>query len=824
MTTVLCAAVLDAAAKGRHVGPRDLLELSARDGRPIAEALLERLLPDRRQRDRLTLLSLARDSAAAEALAEHLRLQGPDQLPANSATDYLEEQRWQRSTPPDEPLVADPAAHAPDRPARRAAPVSGDSRGWQEIHHFLRAHHAQRGERGRRTRCGTRSRPGTPRRWSPRWPRSSSRSATNRPPRTGWRVCGTRPPRPYRRRRPPGSGPTSGRGSRSARTTAGTWTSTRPSAASTACCTPCGTCPSRTPSRTPTCARRSARSWRTSRRATRPGTPSWARPPAAGPRRPGEAPFPSPVSEEACWSVDCSVVIPVSGGRSSGRPCWSSVCWSRWRPWWRSAPRAARPVRRAPQGRRRGLRGRHRGRLRRGTGRQEPHRGGGRGERAGAARLGVPVERTPIPYVRIALMMPFTADEHSAMTTAMIRRALAGSLAAQRQANRLGGPHYQLLLAPDGRNLDQWRPVVARLAELAADTRTPLVGVTGVPSSTSETRESVAALSGRRIPTVGPVITAATMNAPYFFKASPATTSSPAPSSSTWTASRGSTGVPGAGQPQRGRLLAEPAQRLREALRRGVRPVRPQLELHRHLRHRPGHPAAVHRRRAEDLQRQVRHRLLRRARPGPARVRRAAGAGGSCGRTARLRILKVGIGLEPTLTTDASGRWLDEARATIVDASSVDPAWWSGKSEPGKALGRFLDRFEEVRKQHELGAKPLDDGYAIMYHDAFTLLAGAVDRTYAEINEGGKQTPKVPSIPTKDDVYNTLIIPSVSGDSCTSCLVGAGDLRVRGAGRERPVGRLQAGAGRRVPRARRGAGALPVYRTYRGGSEGACPS
>lgn len=73
-------------------------------------------------------------------------------------------------------------------------------------------------------------------------------------------------------------------------------------------------------------------------------------------------------------------------------------------------------------------------------------------------------------------MMPFTADEHSAMTTDMIRRGLAGALTAQRQANSFGGPRYQLLLAPDGRNLDAWEPVVDRLAELSKDTSTPLVG------------------------------------------------------------------------------------------------------------------------------------------------------------------------------------------------------------------------------------------------------------------------------------------------------------------------------------------------------------
>lgn len=149
VTTVLCAAVLDATAKGAVVSPRDLLHLHAEDGRPVTEALLERLLPDRRQRDRLTLLSLARDSTAAEALADHLRLQGPDQLPANSATDYLEEQQWQRLTPPDQPLVTDPLLRTLlVHEARRTSRTADDGRGWQDIHRFLRMHHAQRGESG----------------------------------------------------------------------------------------------------------------------------------------------------------------------------------------------------------------------------------------------------------------------------------------------------------------------------------------------------------------------------------------------------------------------------------------------------------------------------------------------------------------------------------------------------------------------------------------------------------------------------------------------------------------------------------------------------
>lgn len=148
-TTVLCTAVLDATEKGVGVEPRGLLELTTKDGRAVTEVLLERLLPDRRQRDRLTLLSLARDSTAAEALAAQLRFQGPDQLPANSATDYLEDQQWQRLTSPDEPLVADMLLQTLlVHEARRTSRGVEDGRGWQEIHRFLRIHHAQRGESG----------------------------------------------------------------------------------------------------------------------------------------------------------------------------------------------------------------------------------------------------------------------------------------------------------------------------------------------------------------------------------------------------------------------------------------------------------------------------------------------------------------------------------------------------------------------------------------------------------------------------------------------------------------------------------------------------
>ncbi|NGO13871.1 hypothetical protein G5C60_41330 [Streptomyces sp. HC44] len=433
-----------------------------------------------------------------------------------------------------------------------------------------------------------------------------------------------------------------------------------------------------------------------------------------------------------------------------------------------------------------------------------------------------------IPYVRIALMMPFTSDEHSAMTTDMIRRGLAGALAAQLQANRSGGPDHQLLLAPDGRNLDQWEPVVKRLAELAEDTRTPLVGVTGIPSSTPETRDTIAALSEHSIPTIGPVITAADMNAPYFFKPSP---------NNEQFARALDLYLEKKPEKHNGFLVWDNreedvySQNLRKVFERHFGKEYDLADRQSNFTGSSGRNKGIPRRFTDAAEKICKEKsdtvfFAGRDQDLPDFLERLAQEG-TCGRTTTLRILKVGIGLEPTLTAEAPTRWLTEARATIVDASSVDPAWWKGEKKPATALGRFLDRFEELEKQHELGKKPLDDGYAVMYYDGFTLLSDAVDRTFTDINKAGELDPESMLIPMADDVYNTLIIPSAAGDTCTdTCLVGAaGTYGFEGRGKNdqwavcKPVPVVEHPPAPRTT----GQKALPLYRTYRNDSESACP-
>lgn len=148
-STVLCDAVVHAARHNRTVAPRDLLDLHTPQGRPVTQVLLEDLLPDRRQRDRLLVLCLARDSETAEALAEDLRLDGPEQLPANAAAQYLVERQWQRSVPTKGPLVESRLLQALlVHEARRTSPPSDDPHSWHEIHRFLHRYHVQRSATG----------------------------------------------------------------------------------------------------------------------------------------------------------------------------------------------------------------------------------------------------------------------------------------------------------------------------------------------------------------------------------------------------------------------------------------------------------------------------------------------------------------------------------------------------------------------------------------------------------------------------------------------------------------------------------------------------
>lgn len=142
--------------------------------------------------------------------------------------------------------------------------------------------------------------------------------------------------------------------------------------------------------------------------------------------------------------------------------------------------------------------------------------------------------KSRIPYVRIALLTPLTASDTSALPLDQIRTSLEGAFTAQCRANLCPGladagavgiqgttPLIQLLLANEGRNETHWQPVVAQLAALTGGEH-PLVAVAGMGISVPETQAAADALAKLRIPAIGAILTADDLNAENLFKVSPA--------------------------------------------------------------------------------------------------------------------------------------------------------------------------------------------------------------------------------------------------------------------------------------------------------------
>ncbi|WP_306318246.1 MULTISPECIES: ABC transporter substrate-binding protein [unclassified Streptomyces] len=433
--------------------------------------------------------------------------------------------------------------------------------------------------------------------------------------------------------------------------------------------------------------------------------------------------------------------------------------------------------------------------------------------------------QAPVPYARIALMMPFTADATSAMTHDTIRRGLAGALAAQQEANRAGGgPHYQLLLAPDGRGLDQWEDVVDRLDELAQDKKTPLIGVTGIPNSTAETRSAVADLSGRSIPTVGPVISATSLNYQYLFKTSPNNEEFVRALDAYLREHRGE----GSGflvwDTREGDVYTKD---LRKVIKERFDDKYDLDNRNAHFVGSSGDDQGMTRRFSDAATKICGKKAdtvfyAGRDQDLPYLINRLAGEG-SCDHRHKLRILKVGTGLDPALTTEDVKGDLTTINATIVDASGYDPAWVKNRNTPPRGSAAFVARFQKLAKTYKLGGKALDDGYAAMYYDGFTLLAGAVDRTYSEVHDTGDQKSDPMLLPSAKDIYGTLTTATLDGSHCDRCLQGAsGTYGFMGPGENdqwavcKPVPIVEFPPGTGKPQ--------PVYRTYRGGKAGACPS
>lgn len=386
--------------------------------------------------------------------------------------------------------------------------------------------------------------------------------------------------------------------------------------------------------------------------------------------------------------------------------------------------------------------------------------------------------RPQIPYVKIALMMPFTEDASSAMTMDLIKHALAGAHLAQLRANQDSDLQFKLLLANDGKDLNHWEPVVEELSGMTDD-ESPLVAVIGYPSSTPATQHAADALSKASIPSIGPVIFSTDMSSEYLFK------NSASNEHLVLALDRYLEKHPGSGN---GYLVWDSRKHDNYAIN-----LREEFELRfgeeYGLRQRnspylgtTGEDQGIPKRFGPIAQEICLTEadtvfFAGRDRDLPSLVSKLAGQA-NCRPEREIRLVKVGVGLAPALTTKESTEDLREAGITLVNAADVHPRWWQddGARRPPGFAG-FHELFLEHSPEWALGPEPLDDGYTIMYHDAFLVASQASDASFTAAEnretEGGEKS----GMPSNHDVYQTIIGMNVlgteDGTDCRDCVRGA---------------------------------------------------
>ncbi|MCO1576265.1 hypothetical protein M8C13_10925 [Crossiella sp. SN42] len=116
------------------------------------------------------------------------------------------------------------------------------------------------------------------------------------------------------------------------------------------------------------------------------------------------------------------------------------------------------------------------------------------------------------PYVSVALLSPLTWNGSSALDGAKILRLVQGTFVGQQRVNRssLAGdpqPLVRLLLANAGSGLRHWEPVVAELANRMSGADR-LVAVAGLGMSVAQTETAAKRLSALKLPMIGALITA----------------------------------------------------------------------------------------------------------------------------------------------------------------------------------------------------------------------------------------------------------------------------------------------------------------------------
>ncbi|MFJ9175437.1 ABC transporter substrate-binding protein [Streptomyces sp. NPDC102360] len=375
--------------------------------------------------------------------------------------------------------------------------------------------------------------------------------------------------------------------------------------------------------------------------------------------------------------------------------------------------------------------------------------------------------------VSVGVVMPYTARTRgAAMSKALILHSLQGAYVAQYEHNHgstTKGSAVQLLFANVGEYLDYWSDVTGELSARTDDKSAPLVATIGFPNSDSRTLASVESLEKARIPAVSAALSATDMENPYLFKVSPSNAQLV--------------------DALKAYAKRNDVNRDKTFMIADDRDDNYVSDLREVFQEKFGEDYGI----TDDPVRRTVE--MYQGRKGPARgdtqdfkksVEAMCGAGtrtvflagrdadlhpfvkaidetGSCRYRSDdpLRILRVSTARDPVTETSGIGEKAHRLHIRIVTAAAVDaPRWERGEGETPRHFGRFASAYEHSFTG--AGRRALNDGYAVMYHDALAAVSNAVKQAGAS---GHGEV-------SNDDVQNQLRKGSPQ-DDCAQCVQAA---------------------------------------------------
>lgn len=442
------------------------------------------------------------------------------------------------------------------------------------------------------------------------------------------------------------------------------------------------------------------------------------------------------------------------------------------------------------------------------------------------------------PVVSVAVVMPYTSENAgAAMSQELIRHSLQGAYVAQQAHNHgpaTGDTAVQLLFANVGEDLSHWKTVTDALAARRGGDA-PVVAAIGFPNSDDATLAAVRdGLGPDQIPAVSAVLSSRDMEDPYLFKVSPSTDQFVDALKRYVSANevdRENTFMIADDRDDNYVANLRRVFRQEFGARYGITPdeVERRTETYQGVKGPSQGTSQIFRRAVAAMCAVDARTVFLAGRdadlpPFLETIDRST----SCDRgpdDEPLRILRVSTGRDPVTETDEMRRITERNSIEIVTAVAVDaPRWRAGADSDEqipKAFARFAASYDTYFAQEEPDA--LDDGYAVMYHDALTAVGTAV---------AAARDSEIDAV-THNDVYDELRRGSPLEHCAATCVPGASGVFTfadesagadPGAGSGRVVGLWPVCKPVPIvtyPVERRDKS--PLYRTYQEPGENTCP-